>query len=674
MVVVQGLVEVLAKLEHIADGLEGVGLAEAGSHLAEEVEGLVVVVQGLVVLIAEAEHIADGLEGVGPQEIVPDAQVQGAFQPPLPGRPATVDVVEPVAGYRGQAGQGLRLLPALRPGGGPRQVVVGVEELGGCGGVIGIVPLEEGEEVGGQAAAGGVCLPTGGQVVARQLVQQGVQAVALHWQGGGRHQGVVLQPAQQVPRARFRHLPHGGRVLDGKAGGGEGAQQPEGAPLLFVQQFVADVQHGLHAGVVVQRVQATGFQQVHHPGQRGGVPGVLVVADAARGHVQGQGMAARQLDEPFRGPGFGGQGTFAQVGAQQAAGLVGRHHVQREAVGQFQVAQPAGHQGGTGARGKQLREVVGVRLPHVVQNHQEGAFRAAQVLQVGVKLGKCLGERQAAAVQATLGGVVLQHGLDVPLPAVHPEAPGEGALVPQAVPHVLGRGGLAHAAVAHHAHHGGALAGPQAAHQFLLDAPVHVFGHQQARLRAAGLQGGGRLDVNVNITLARVENAPAHVLKDGARTGLDGHVVGVVGPDGRRFRLRGGFPALLLLTPGAPQVQHLLEGVQHVLPDEPEEDEEAAGHGGPAGHHLPHQGGQQQGDARHDEEHQKEGAYHLVSSASLPPKRLSHLAPLPRCDALRKDSVEKQMGSEAKLAEGGSRGTLSGAKRAGEGFELVAGG
>ena len=58
-------VVVLAKALHVADGLAGVGFAEAVADLAEEVEGLVVGGEGGVELFAELVHVADGLAGVG---------------------------------------------------------------------------------------------------------------------------------------------------------------------------------------------------------------------------------------------------------------------------------------------------------------------------------------------------------------------------------------------------------------------------------------------------------------------------------------------------------------------------------------------------------------------------------------------------------------------------------
>ena len=78
--------------QHIAHGLEGVGLAQAGAHGAEKVEGLLVLLHGPRVVVLETQHIAHGLEGVGLQVSIFYAQAKGLGQPDPPGVPAVVHV------------------------------------------------------------------------------------------------------------------------------------------------------------------------------------------------------------------------------------------------------------------------------------------------------------------------------------------------------------------------------------------------------------------------------------------------------------------------------------------------------------------------------------------------------------------------------------------------------
>ena len=138
----QGLVILVAELEHIPGDPEGVGLAQAVADGAEEVEGLAVALQGLVHLVAELEHIPGGLEGVGFQPIIFDTQRQSFLQPVQPLIPGAEVVIKPVARFGGQPRQQFALALHARPGGCGAQVIQFQGYLRSRAEVIHIVPVE----------------------------------------------------------------------------------------------------------------------------------------------------------------------------------------------------------------------------------------------------------------------------------------------------------------------------------------------------------------------------------------------------------------------------------------------------------------------------------------------------------------------------------------------------
>ena len=144
-------------------------------------------------------------------------------------------------------------------------------------------------------------------------------------------------------------------------------------------------------------MQSLLFQPLYEVGNGGGETHGQGLTNAPRGHVQGQGVTSRQVEQAVHRAGFRGQGLGSQDLFQQLASLGVGHFGQGDFTAEAQSSQTAGDQGTAGVRGQEVAQRAFVLGAHVVQHYQDGRFSAAG-RKAPVEFGQQLVACQAASV------------------------------------------------------------------------------------------------------------------------------------------------------------------------------------------------------------------------------------------------------------------------------------